>query len=204
MLRATSWGDAVADAHLQPACAVTFTFDMLSNGAPLSPDATIGGALFDDITFSNGNGLLTATSYNALGGYAGPNTIPLMPHSPPNVAYHRTLASGGSSGPVTASVAPNSTFSLVQFYLGYVENAAYHGVSSGFSYDPPVTVSVTGTVLGVPVASCAYDHIFDDPPGSLLPMVLVTTPGCTGVDEISITDHTIENFYLDDMQFILS
>ena len=70
-------------------------------------------------------------------------------------------------------------------------------------YSPIVNVSITGSFQGNAVASCAYNTIFNDPVAAV-PMTLVTTPGCIGVDQIAITDHLDEDFFVDDMQIILS
>lgn len=139
------------------------------------------------LTFSTG---FIALSY---GSSTGGAPYYFATHSYPNVAFQT------ASGPATASRGGGKTFSLVQLYLGYDENG-----SGGKPYNPPVTVSVTGTFQGNPVASCAYDRIFDDLVGTIDNLALVTTPGCIGVDQIAITDHVGEVFYVDDMLVILN
>lgn len=171
---------------------VLINFDVFEDGTPI-PTMTEVGALpsFFGLKFSEGLFAITSGPFNSI-------TITLTPHSPPNVAFDGVFTPvTASSVTMTAGVNP---FALVQLYLSYVS-------SPDLIYTPGARISFTGMLSGNPVAGCNYAHTFTDPvptsPGSL-PWVLITTPGCTAVDEIVIDDSTAQyNFILDDITVIV-
>ena len=169
------------------------TFDVYENGTALLSGADLG------TTFPSGFfGLEFDDGFQTLASGQSANNIPnhpitLTPHSPLNAGFQDPL-----TGATVATIQKmdGSTFSLVQLYVGCVTTGA-------LTFNPPVTVSITGSFQNVPIPACSYQVLFTGKAGTNNPPNLLSTPNCTAVDMITIDDGVGQNWYVDDLTVVV-
>ena len=118
----------------------------------------------------------------------GDGPITLVPESSPNVGMQISQSSVAN---VTMTLDNGNNFNLVQLWVNYLGNGG-----------TGVVISITGSLQGTPV--CTYDQTFNNIDGATQPPVLVATPDCVAVDQIQITDHSSQDFSLDDISVVLN
>lgn len=161
------------------------TFDVYEDGNSIPPQTNFGlNASFFGLKFGDGFG----TVVNGSGTFQRPfpqRSYNIVPQSPPNIAVW-SPDSYATIQPGAGTVA----FALNSIYVGYLQN-------SGAPAPGPVTVS--GYLQNVPV--CSYTVTPTAAPSG---PTLVTTPACSNLDQIQISDTQGQFWFIDSMTVTIS
>ena len=160
------------------------TFDVYVNGNAIPPQTNFGlNASFFGLKFGDGFG----TVVNGGGTYLRPfpqRSFTLVPESQPNVAVWSP--DGYATIRPALLAAGTVAFALNSIYVGYLQ---------AVNVPAPGPVTLSGYLQSTPVDTCLYTVT----PTAAVAPTLVTTPGCSTLDELRISDTQGQYWFIDSM-----